>query len=160
MTYPEQASENKDPKFALFYNPENVVHFAPETIAGPVVGFVKADSEELLITLEGHFVYDQQDGAVDAHRERVALLYTQSEWEAFIGGVSDGEFDDMLDERMLLKIRDSKDPEGTILIFRMDAIEPFFLAIREGKYDIPSAAQIQQLRSNLPGQIEGPATDE
>jgi hypothetical protein len=32
------------------------------------------------------------------HPEGPVLYFTEAEWDAFIGGVKDGEFDDLLDE--------------------------------------------------------------
>lgn len=71
----------------------------------------------------------------------VRLLYTPQEWVAFYYGVKAGEFQDFSAATGDTLVRDSKDPEGPVLVLSKDTIQPFFDAIEDGKYDLPSAQE-------------------
>ena len=74
-----------------------------------------------------------------------ALYYTPDEWEAFILGVKEGEFDDMAagpqapagGERVIA-LRDSKDPEGPKLILSIGAWSDLLSTIKASGHELPS----------------------
>lgn len=74
------------------------------------------------------------------------LYYTADEWQAFILGVKEGEFDDMAaaglrpaaDARRVIALRDSKDPKGPKLIVAVEAWTELLVSIKAGERELPS----------------------
>jgi hypothetical protein len=76
--------------------------------------------------------------------EKTSLYYTPDEWQAFVLGVKDGEFDDMTDipeapreGELVVAIRDSKDPDGPKLFAPVKAWSELLDDIKAGKRDLP-----------------------
>lgn len=77
--------------------------------------------------------------------DEASLYYTADEWQAFILGVKEGEFDDMAagpadpegGERVVA-LRDSKDPDGPKLIFSADGWKDLLVAIKAAEHELPS----------------------
>ncbi|HLS77197.1 MAG TPA: DUF397 domain-containing protein [Nocardia sp.] len=66
--------------------------------AQPVIALSPAEWDELIACLrEGRtvpgLVTETQAGAVELRRGRTVLSFTRPEWDAFLAGVADGEFD-------------------------------------------------------------------
>jgi hypothetical protein len=81
------------------------------------------------------------EGGVDAP----GLYYTADEWQAFILGVKEGEFDDMASgaqvsdgARRVMALRDSKDPNGTKLILAVEAWSELLVSIKAGERELPT----------------------
>ena len=74
-----------------------------------------------------------------------SLYYTGDEWEAFVLGVKEGEFDDMAagpqappgGERVVA-LRDSKDPEGPMLFLALAAWTGLLDSIRSAAHELPA----------------------
>jgi len=72
------------------------------------------------------------------------LYYTADEWEAFILGVKEGEFDDMAagpeppagGERVVA-LRDSKDPDGPMLFVAVSAWTDLLDSIKAADHELP-----------------------
>jgi Domain of unknown function (DUF397) len=82
-------------------------------------------------------------GADDA--EGPGLYYTGDEWQAFILGVKEGEFDDtgsgaQMSEgaQRVIALRDSKDPGGPKLILAVEAWVELLITIKAGERELPS----------------------
>lgn len=136
MGKPSASSARSHPKFSVSFGATDVRWLPADSSRGPRVGLVTSLSGAPLLLVAGRCTYDRetdraQDGA------GASLRYTVEEWQAFIGGVTDGEFDDMTrsDDKQIL-LRDSKDPEGPILVFSPLQMNRFFAAIRSGKYNL------------------------
>lgn len=77
--------------------------------------------------------------------ESPGLYYTADEWQAFILGVKEGEFDDMAagaapseGARRVIALRDSKDPDGPKLILAVDAWRELLVSIKAGERELPA----------------------
>jgi hypothetical protein len=77
--------------------------------------------------------------------ESASLYYTADEWQAFILGVKEGEFDDMAagapvseDGERVVAMRDSKDPDGPMLILNAEAWTELLVSIKAGERELPS----------------------
>jgi hypothetical protein len=118
-------------------DPGSVIHIPIDHRGSPAVSFAHTSSS-VLILLEGMRLLDKISLAVKRQTQPVALRYTVKEWEAFVYGVKDGEFDDYASGPAsdLVPVRDSKDPDGPVLVFSANQMKPFFRAIKTGKYDI------------------------
>lgn len=73
------------------------------------------------------------------------LYYTADEWQAFILGVKEGEFDDMAagsrapeDAERVIALRDSKDPNGPKLILALEAWTELLITIKAGERELPT----------------------
>jgi Domain of unknown function (DUF397) len=73
------------------------------------------------------------------------LYYTADEWQAFILGVKEGEFDDMAagtqapdDAQRVIALRDSKDPDGPKLILALEAWTELLITIKAGERELPT----------------------
>jgi hypothetical protein len=73
------------------------------------------------------------------------LYYTADEWQAFILGVKEGEFDDMASgaqvsegAQRVIALRDSKDPNGTKLILAAEAWSELLVSIKAGERELPA----------------------
>jgi hypothetical protein len=73
------------------------------------------------------------------------LYYTADEWQAFILGVKEGEFDDMASPtrapegaERVIALRDSKDPDGPKLILALEAWTELLITIKAGERELPS----------------------
>jgi hypothetical protein len=73
------------------------------------------------------------------------LYYTADEWQAFLLGVKEGEFDDLATGTQLpeggervIALRDSKDPEGPKLILTTDAWTDLLITIKAAERELPS----------------------
>lgn len=127
-------------KHDVHINPSGFTRFSRDSDGGPKVSFVRTSDSALLIMVEGRRVLRRDSFAAQTQTTAVALRYTTAEWDAFIQGVRAGEFEDYAagPRTDLIPMRDSKDPEGPILIFTAVQMKPFFDAIRAGKYDLAS----------------------
>ena len=82
----------------------------------------------------------------DADRaDAPGLYYTADEWQAFILGVKEGEFDDMAGRtqaadgaQRVIALRDSKDPNGPKLILAIEAWAELLLTIKAGERELPA----------------------
>lgn len=77
--------------------------------------------------------------------EAPGLYYTADEWQAFILGVKEGEFDDMASgvvasegAQRVIALRDSKDPNGPKLILAVEAWTELLITIKAGERELPS----------------------
>jgi Domain of unknown function (DUF397) len=82
-----------------------------------------------------------RDGSPDG----AALYYTPDEWQAFILGVKDGEFDDMgavpdvpPGGEPVIAIRDSKDPDGPKLYTPVNVWRELLDRIKAGERELPA----------------------
>jgi hypothetical protein len=73
------------------------------------------------------------------------LYYTADEWQAFVLGVKEGEFDDMASgtrafdaAQRVIALRDSKDPDGPKLILALEAWTELLITIKAGERELPS----------------------
>ncbi|MCO5973627.1 DUF397 domain-containing protein [Actinoallomurus soli] len=76
--------------------------------------------------------------------EGTSLYYTPDEWQAFVLGVKDGEFDDMTavpvspqEGELVVAIRDSKDPDGPKLFVSVKAWSELLDRIKAGECELP-----------------------
>ena len=147
-----QERPRRDPKFELSYKPEDIERFDPDSIGGPVVGFVyEEDRTVRLVTFEHDLVVTSKEGGtlkVDRQREPACLLYTPGEWAAFCLGVKADEA--QMHDGQTVSLRDSKDPNGPILFFTFRIWRPFIDAIKDGKYSIPSVEKKLMRRKQSP----------
>ena len=79
------------------------------------------------------------------HADAPGLYYTADEWQAFILGVKEGEFDDMAGQtqvadgaQRVIALRDSKDPNGPKLILAIEAWAELLLTIKAGERELPA----------------------
>ncbi len=128
----------KTSKFNARVNPSELARFSRDSEDGPAVCFARSTDGVLLILVEGRRVLLRDSLAVQTQADVITLRYTRAEWDAFIQGVRAGEFDVYTSgpHSDLIPMRDSKDPEGPILVFTAVQMKPFFDAIHSGKYDL------------------------
>lgn len=96
---------------------------------------VKHKYADRMVVLRGA---GEQDGA--------SLYYTADEWQAFLLGVKEGEFDDMGAAgtpvsdggKRVVALRDSKDRGGPMLILTTDAWVQLLIAIKANERELPS----------------------
>ncbi|MGH3392563.1 MAG: DUF397 domain-containing protein [Actinomadura sp.] len=67
----------------------------PQSDEGVIIEFIDAKDAPIQHKELGERVIVMRDSK---HPEGPVLYFTEAEWDAFIGGVKDGEFDDLLDE--------------------------------------------------------------
>lgn len=67
----------------------------PQNDEGVIIEFIDAKDAPIQHKELGERVIVMRDSK---HPEGPVLYFTEAEWDAFIGGVKDGEFDDLLDE--------------------------------------------------------------
>jgi len=78
--------------------------------------------------------------------ESITLYYTSDEWQAFVLGVKDGEFDGMADlgpplgedGQRVIALRDSKDPDGLVMVLAVTVWSDLLDAVKVGGHDLPS----------------------
>lgn len=118
----------------------NTKRFMRDREHGPQVSFVYVNIGQLIL-LEGLYTLNRRTINIEHNTKPIALRYTEKEWETFIQGVKDGEFDDFTSSsaQRHVPIRDSKDPDGPILVFTPLQIAAFFAAIKHGKYDLTAS---------------------
>lgn len=102
-----------------------------------MVSFVATEAG-LLIVVEGCQTLSAALVRV-RHTRPVRLVYTVPEWDAFLRGVRNHEFDDLLEgsARDYMPLRDSKDPDGPVLLFMVAQMRSFFSALLQAKYNLP-----------------------
>jgi hypothetical protein len=77
--------------------------------------------------------------------ESITLYYTADEWQAFVLGVKDGEFDGMAgsgpplgeDGQRVIALRDSKDPDGPVMVLAVAAWTDLLDAVKAGGHELP-----------------------
>ena len=91
-----------------------------------------------LVLVQGDRTLGRDNLTIYKRNRTITLIYTAAEWNAFLQGVRDGEFDDLALGQYtdLIPMRDSKDPDGPALVFSPTHMNRFFMAIRSGKYDL------------------------
>ncbi|HJQ09009.1 MAG TPA: hypothetical protein VJ836_06025 [Candidatus Saccharimonadales bacterium] len=88
----------RDPELDIPFDPNQIRRLPSDSLEGPIVGFVRGYTDEMFAIVESCMTYDENDHMIDRHPYLIPRIYTRDEWEAFIGGASDGEFDSFLQE--------------------------------------------------------------
>lgn len=88
-----------------------------------------------------------------------ALYFTPDEWQAFVLGVMDDEFDGLAqmyaapqDGERIVAIRDSKDPDGPKLYLSADAWGRMLGEVKQGMWQLTD-----DMREMLEDRLKGPA---
>lgn len=124
-------------KQSLAIGPGRPRRFTPDHNGGSTVSFAHIPNGTLVL-LEGGKVLGKDNLTVLESGPKVTLRYTTEEWRAFTSGVHDGEFDVYTSGQPsdLIPLRDSKDPDGPVLVFSVAQMASFLRAVRLGKYDL------------------------
>jgi hypothetical protein len=143
------APETVTAELDLTFDPTQLARFEADYPGGPVIGFVPDENETIrLITIEHDFAMasyflgeDNKFSPEKIHRfaEPVPLVYTPKEWVAYYLGAQTGQFEAVYEghghEPVLL--RDSKNPEGPILVINRNEYRAVIDSLKAGKYNLP-----------------------
>jgi len=152
-----ETTPRQDPKFSQEFDRQAIEWFDPDSldILSPMIGFVETRDHQLLILLAGPVsgTVDEKDRVIGVEEKPAVLKYDAREWDAYIKGVKDGEFDDYYEKtEEIMAVRDTKDRQGPVLTFPMPGFAAFANAIKAGKYDLPAAFQPAAAEAEQPPQ--------
>jgi hypothetical protein len=141
---------NYGPELDLSFAPEQLERFERDHEEGPIIGFVRGESEDVQLVVVEHDVatlpfppfwnveknvpgiLHNGNGEVFAR-----LVFTPTEWVAFYYGVQTGEFDHVYGGTGDVYTRDSKNPDDYMLCFTREGYCSLLDAIKTRKYDFP-----------------------
>lgn len=146
----QERSAGAEDKYAeLQFAPQGYQRFETDSPGGPSVAFAYRDQDDVGGVVVMHRLERIVEEGTEVWERRPAnnpagLVFTPAEWHAFCLGVSDGEFDHLPQGYM----RDSKDPDGTVLVVQTEHWGSLLEAVKSGKYNLP-AAQAQALEAEF-----------
>lgn len=124
-------------RFRVYLNESKLAYMGPDCLGGPQVCITFASGRKLIF-LRGGNIFKFSKKLISEYPKDASLIYSEKEWLAFLNGAKHDEFDSIVngDATDSYLIRDSKDPEGPVLVFNKLQMTRFIRAVKKGKYDI------------------------